>query len=191
MDIRMLSVGKKYDEETILEGFSLEIKKGETICIMGESGCGKTTLLRILMGLEVVQSGEVFLNQARVSAVFQEDRLFEELTAVKNISMICGKRDTQMVREHLCRILPEEALEKQVRLLSGGMKRRVAIVRAVLAESDMLILDEAFTGMDRETKAEVAMYIKENLKGRILVYTTHNEEELEMLGGRKIILHKR
>ena len=151
--------------------------------ILGGSGSGKTTLLRILLGLEKPDSGQVQM-PSPVTAVFQENRLCDAFSPLDNVLMAAGKSlDRQTAYSELCRLLPEEAILRPSSTLSGGMKRRAAIARALLAPSQAIIMDEPFTGLDEETKQTVIDYVKEKTAGKLLLITTHQEEEAAALGG--------
>ena len=154
---------------------------------MGPSGSGKTTFLRILLGLEQADSGSIEgLQGTRASAVFQENRLCESFTPVDNITMVIPGRSSQsrkQAREELLRLLPEEALCRPVSTLSGGMKRRVAIVRALSVPCGMVLMDEPFTGLDENTKRNVIQYIKEKTRDKLVIISTHQDEDIELLNG--------
>ena len=113
--------------------------------------------------------------------VFQEDRLCEEYSALKNVEMITGDRNR--AREHLLCLLEEGDITRPCKELSGGMKRRVAIARAFASQSDILLLDEPFTGLDEGTKDEVIKFLKEYRQDRFLLISTHQKEDVEKLGG--------
>lgn len=180
-------ISKAYGELQVLEDLYVEYESGKTYFLTGPSGSGKTTLLRILSGLEEADSGQVcrriensgevladgddIRTDLQYSMVFQEDRLCEDYSAVRNVEMVTG--DRKRAKEALLKILEEEALDKPCRQLSGGMKRRVALVRAMESESDCVLLDEPFTGMDAETKAKAETYITERQNGRMLIVATH------------------
>ena len=119
-----------------------------TVAIMAPSGAGKTTLLRILLGLLAPDSGEVRTGGARIGAVFQEDRLIEHMTALQNLALVSGRASRAQLREHLARLGLEADAEKRVSAFSGGMRRRVAIARAIVYEPDVLLLDEPFAGLE-------------------------------------------
>jgi ABC-type nitrate/sulfonate/bicarbonate transport system ATPase subunit len=104
--------------------------------------------------------------------VFQEDRLCEQYSAVRNVELVCGDRDR--AREALRQLLDEDALDRPCSTLSGGMKRRVALARAVEADSGAVLLDEPFTGMDEETRSRAESYLFSHAAGRTLVIATHN-----------------
>ena len=183
MNIRLHHLSKSFGPLTVLSDFSLTMESGCIYGLMGPSGAGKTTLLRILMGLETCDSGFIEgLEHARVSAVFQEDRLCEAFTPVVNVRMVCGKSMSEhQVRTELCRLLPEESLNRPVSILSGGMKRRTAICRALSAPFDLLLMDEPFTGLDKDTRYNTIRYVQEKCSGKITLFTTHQELDIQAL----------
>ena len=168
--IRCEDIDKSYHGERILEKVSVVYEPGQTYYLTSPSGSGKTTLLRILAGLTMLDAGCVKASFS-CSMVFQEDRLCEDYSAVKNVALITG--EGRRAEEALRKLLKEEALHKPCRQLSGGMKRRVALVRAMEAESEYILLDEPFTGMDAETKRRAEAYIREKQNGRTLIIATH------------------
>lgn len=175
------NISKKFGENAVIESFSHEFPSGKAAAILGRSGGGKTTLLNILMGLLPADSGEV-KRDGKISALFQEDRLCENLTAGANIRLVTGKRisKSEIARE-LTAVGLEGCENKPVRVLSGGMKRRVAMLRALLAEYDILFADEPFKGLDSETKTIVMRYFKEKTAGKTVIFVTHDEEECRAL----------
>lgn len=180
---------KTYNGELVLNNLSLSLDAGKTYCLMAPSGTGKTTLFRILMGLEQADSGQIHgLDRLRTAAVFQEDRLLEGYTALENLRFVTGNQYSHTeLTNALLRLLPEEALTKPVCEFSGGMKRRTAILRAILAPSDFIIMDEPFTGLDAETKQNAIDLIKEFTAGKLLLLSTHHTEDAELLSAE--ILH--
>ena len=173
-------------EKKVLDQVSFKVEEQRGLCIMGPSGCGKTTLFRILLGLEQADEGKIEgLQYHSVSAVFQEDRLLENLSAVRNVWLVCGKKVSENeIRRQLSEVLPKEALDKPVRHLSGGMRRRAALVRAVMKESNLLIMDEPFTGLDEETKKKTITYLKKTIDKKTFLFSTHQEEDAALLGTR-------
>lgn len=167
-------IWKSYGETKVLADVSAVYESGNTYYLTDPSGSGKTTLLKILCGLEKPDSGTV-TGPDRFSMVFQEDRLCEMYSAVCNVAMVTG--DRAGAEAALKRLLPEEALFKPCGQLSGGMKRRVALVRAMEAPSEAVVLDEPFTGMDAGTKQRAEEYIRAGRKDRILVIATHDRCE--------------
>ena len=188
--IRILHLGKSYQNHPVLSDLSLTLEPGKIYCLMGPSGCGKTTLLRLIMGLETPDAGKITgLDHQRISAVFQEDRLFYFLNPVKNVRLTCAKSTGSSLPEELLeQILEPEALTRPVSRLSGGMKRRTAIVRALCAPSDLVIMDEPFTGLDEDTRNRVIQLIRNCLGKRTLLLVTHQEEDAEKLKGKIIKL---
>ena len=184
--IEINQLSKTYGEKQVLCRFSASFPEGETICIMGKSGCGKTTLLRLMMGLEPPDNGSICGVQGkRISAVFQEDRLCENLSAVSNIRLVCANRFSRpQIEQSFAEVGLEGCLEQPVRELSGGMKRRVAIVRALLADFDLLFLDEPFKGLDPETERLTATYLLRKIAGKTVFLVSHNPRGIERMQGR-------
>ncbi len=191
MKLTVRDLRKSFGNLDVLTGVSMELESGRIYCLMAPSGSGKTTLFRILMGLETADGGEIRWDAGRpggtftprFSAVFQEDRLCEAFTPVENVMMVTGKRlSEKQVCAELCRLLPAESLSRPVSTLSGGMKRRTAICRALLAPFDVLLMDEPFTGLDEETRISVISYMKEKTAGKLLLLSTHQEEDVQLLG---------
>lgn len=168
--ITVNKVSKGYDGRTVLDQISAVYEPGGTYYLTGPSGSGKTTLLRLLCGLETPDGGEIS-GVGSLSMVFQEDRLCEEYSALKNVSMVLG--DERKAADALGRLLSEEAIHMPCSRLSGGMKRRVALVRAMEADTDVVLLDEPFTGMDAGTKQAAEEYIREKQNGRTVIIATH------------------
>lgn len=168
--IECICLNKAYENQKVLENFSASYETGETYYLTWKSGCGKTTLFRLLCGLEKPQSGEI-KKSGTFGVVFQEDRLCEEYSALRNVEMVMG--DTKRAREALLKLLNEEDITKPCNTLSGGMKRRVALVRAMESECDYLLLDEPFIGMDITTRKRAEQYIEETSNNRLMIIATH------------------
>ena len=165
----------------------LFIEENRMTAIMGKSGRGKTTLLRIILGLEKYEGNIQGIEKKKIVAVFQEDRLCENLSAVTNVSIVCGKNiDKRTIKEELESIGLSGSVEKPVKELSGGMKRRVAIVRSIMADSDIVVFDEPFKGLDTETKKRVIAYIKKKLANKTSIIVTHNIDEALALNSKII-----
>ena len=161
------------------------MKEGCVTSIMAPSGWGKTTLLRILAGLERADEGRIGgLENKKISMVFQEDRLCGNLSAISNIRFVCSKK---MPKSQIYEELKKAGLEGEelvpVRKLSGGMKRRVALVRALIVPFDVLILDEPFDGLDDQNKNRMIHYVRERSKGKTVILVTHEKKEAEAMGG--------
>ncbi len=185
--IILRNISVSFDGLGVLENFSAEIS--ENTAIMGPSGKGKTTLVRAIMGLLVPDGGEIdFANKPKFSAVFQEDRLFEDFSAVKNVASVCGKNiDKKEAEQYASKLLGElliapEEQRKAVRDYSGGMRRRVAIARALAADHDILVLDEPYKGLDEHTRKVCAECIKRYSEDKLVILITHDKTEAELTG---------
>ncbi len=187
-EITAENIEKSYGKTQVLNGFSYAFPAGKTTAVMGASGCGKSTLLSVLMGMLKADSGEVTVTDgARISAVFQEDRLCENLTVSANIRLVIGgrRKDNAAISEKIEKALMAVGLsgceKKRARELSGGMKRRVSLLRALLSDYDALFLDEPFKGLDESTKKAVMEFCKEKLRGKTVIMVTHDISECEFL----------
>lgn len=195
MEIKTIHLTKSYGCEKVIEDWNFTFEKGRRYALMGSSGLGKTVFLRLLMGLEQPDEGQVvFGGEAPVfSAVFQEDRLCEAYSAIGNLMAVKERlyeKTAEAVRNELMQLLPEEQLTKKTGLMSGGMRRRVAIVRAMAAASEIVLLDEPFTGLDGENKARAARYILSRQRGRTLIVVTHDKAEAALLDCTILLLTK-
>ena len=181
--LEIKSLSKQFGEKTLFEDLSLTVDR--PMILWASSGWGKTTLLRILMGLETPIGGTVS-GVGRVGAVFQEDRLCPQLTAVQNVELVLENTKLdykqQITADFQQLGFDKAALELPARKLSGGQKRRAALLRAVWAESDTLLLDEPFTGMDPGTMKKAASLLKERCQGKPVLLATHDREAIEELG---------
>lgn len=177
-------VSKSYHGRPVLQGVTERYERGNTYYFRTPSGSGKTTLFRLIAGLEKPdETGEqtkILRHDSRISMVFQEDRLCEEYSALVNVDMVTGDRERS--REQLCRLLQEEELHKPCRELSGGMKRRVAVARAMAAGGDVILLDEPFAGLDAESRRRTEQYIHSLGKDSAMLVATHTGEGEEGYG---------
>lgn len=175
-----------YDgKNNIINNFSLKIEPGDRFCLFGKSGCGKTTLIRIILGLETPNEGKiVFKNNCKASAVFQENRLLPFKTVLGNITLIGAERETAL--KHLEALGIAEYADKYPDELSGGMQRRAALAKALSADFDYLVLDEAFTGLDKSNIISTSRHISDTLATRPLIMVTHSKDEAELLGAKLI-----
>ncbi len=180
MTIDLENITKSFDGIKVLNNFNLEIENDHSYVITGPSGKGKTTLIRILLGLEKPDEGRVHLMgdykypYLNAGVVFQENRLCENFNAIENVVMVNKKNSAKVAEEELLKLLPADCLRKPVCELSGGMKRRVAIVRACSIPFDMLIMDEPFTGLDKENRDLAIKYIREKQGRSPLLITAHD-----------------
>lgn len=165
-------VYKSFDTKVVLQDISHTFQKGITL-LRGVSGEGKTTLLRIIAGLELPDKGEVvYPVNRKISMVFQEDRLLPYYTGEENIAFVMGDR---VYSEELAKKWGLwEAFDKKVAAYSGGMKRRIAMIRALSVPFDILLLDEPFTGLDEENKEKMFLELKSFPDAYILLVTHDN-----------------
>lgn len=188
--IEICHLKKAYGEHVIFSNLTMELKKGAVTCLMAPSGAGKTTLLRILAGLEQADGGKIGgLEALRKSMVFQEPRLAEELTAAANIQLAVRRRmfgKEKRSFRHLVEEMEELGLSgcenQAVSEMSGGMRQRVAVLRAMRMDADFLLLDEPFRGLDAGTKKKTMNYIRRKGKEKTMLLVTHDLEEAEAMG---------
>ena len=172
-DIELNDVSAGYGLENVINGISVKIPPGGHLCIMGESGIGKTTLLKVIAGLLECHKGSVTVPQ-KVSVVFQENRLCPWLSAYDNVRLAVPDMPADVVRPHLEKLLGESGCDRRADELSGGMKRRCEIVRAMLADSDAVVMDEPFAGLDEDNRSIAVKYILDNIGSRQLIVSTHD-----------------
>ena len=176
---------KAFGGKTVLQDFSCELEEGRVTALMAPSGAGKTTLLRILLGLETADSGEITgLSGKRLAAVFQEDRLLDFMTPVDNIRLPEPKLERAMILREMATMGLTGCENQPVRELSGGMRRRVAILRALLCGADVIALDEPFKGLDEATRARVIAETRRLCRGKTVLLVTHEAAEAERMGAK-------
>lgn len=183
------SLTVRFGEHTVLQNFSHCFGAGVT-CILGPSGCGKTTLLHTLIGLIHPDEGRVFcdMDNPKKSVMFQENRLCENMSAVSNLRFVCPQRTRSEMERVLTQVGLGGSLYLPVKNLSGGMRRRVALARALLADFDLLFLDEPFTGLDDNTRDRLLPLIVQYAAGKIVLLVTHDGTAAEKLGAQLLRL---
>lgn len=175
-EIILKNIRLAYDLECI-RGKEFHIPLHKITVIEGVSGTGKTSVLNVLLGISNVTGGEVLGNCLSYSAVFQEDRLIEQLTGIKNVKIVEPRIENCYIESELAELLPVSYIRKPVNTYSRGMKRRVAIVRAMVKDSEAVIMDEPFAGLDSEMIKKSADYIINRLNGRTLIIAVHEKKE--------------
>lgn len=183
MDIIVKNLKKSYGDLLVLDSLNCRFRKGHFTAIVGPSGIGKTSLLKILMGLDKDYEGEVLnCDYGKISAVFQENRLLENFSIRENVNLVL---DRKLAEEDLAYYLGRLGLDvdpgQKVRELSGGMKRRVAILRALVVDCPLYIFDEPFKDMDQASHRQVLDLVQEKLASKTLIFTSHSPLDLEYL----------
>ncbi|MDO4291868.1 MAG: ATP-binding cassette domain-containing protein [Eubacteriales bacterium] len=181
---------KSFDEKNVLSHLTLSLSCPGSYCLMAPSGTGKTTLFSILLGLEQADCGSIEgLDGKRISAVFQENRLLEGYDALTNLRLVTGSRlCLHQLQALFLTLLPADAFKQPVSEFSGGMKRRLALLRALAVPFDILLLDEPFTGLDEENRQKAAALIRERTAGKLVIASSHLEGDAELLGAKIIRL---
>jgi ABC-type nitrate/sulfonate/bicarbonate transport system ATPase subunit len=195
--LRLDNVTRHFGSVKVLEPLTLEIERGEFVAVVGPSGCGKTTLLNLLSGFDQPSTGKVRVS-GRTRMVYQHDGLFPWLTVAENISLGLRQLRDQSARERqlkeLIELIDLPGFERHYpHQLSGGMRQRVEIARALAGETDILLLDEPFSALDYLTRLrmrrELAQMLRE--RPRTVVLVTHDIEEAAQLADRVIVLSER
>jgi NitT/TauT family transport system ATP-binding protein len=195
--VRLTGVSRSFGDVSVLSDINLEIRTGELVVIVGPSGCGKTTLLNVLSGHDKSFEGAA-QTRGTVRTVYQSDGLFPWLTAAQNIDL--GLRDVKEPKERsrqrdemLALIRLEEFANHYPHALSGGMRQRVEIARALAGSSDILLLDEPFSALDYQTRLRMRRELSRliDVRPRTVVFVTHDIEEAAQLADRIVVLTER
>ena len=210
--ISMKNIEKKYDDVTIIQGLNLDIEKGEFLTIVGSSGCGKTTLLKMINGLIKPDKGNIIVNQKNISEsnlislrrsigyCIQGSILFPHMTVEENIAYVpnlLNRRNKQKTKEATAKWLKIVGLSDELRNrypseLSGGQQQRVGIARALAASPEIILMDEPFGAVDSITRNQLQTEIKEihNKTGVTIVFVTHDIAEALYLGTKVLVIDK-
>jgi NitT/TauT family transport system ATP-binding protein len=185
MDIVIKNLNKSYGEKTIFKNFEITFKEKEVNTIVGKSGCGKTTLLKIISGMENKDGGEIEgADLGSISYIFQEDRLIDWLTVEENIEFVLkndyNKQDVKKICEKYLKMVGiEEYRNFYPQKLSGGLRQRVNIARALSKPSKLIIMDEPFKSIDIINKMDIMSSFKSIIsrEKRTVLFVTHDIEE--------------
>lgn len=198
MNIELVNIEKSFGDKKIYDKFSLEFEEGKINCILGKSGCGKSTLLNIIANIEGIEDGEIKGVPKNISYVFQEDRLIEWSSIYNNLELpILKKYKKEERRKRIKNILKEIGLEDYIksypRELSGGMRQRVNIARALLCEGELLLMDEPFKSLDKGSKENIiSVFKKKHIeKSNTVIIVTHDMDEALNLGDNIFLLGHR
>jgi len=185
--IKIKNIFKSFDKKVIFNGFSAEFSTPGIYALTGESGIGKTTLLRIIAGLDKRYKGDVIFSQkVKISVAFQEHRLFPEITAFDNVLLASFDKPTdenkKLVKEMFLRLgFSDEDMYLTPRELSGGMKQRASLARAFLADCNLLLLDEPTKELDEKIATTVREIISELARTKTVIFISHNTEDIKLL----------
>ncbi len=185
VEIKVENLNKSFGEKTLFRDFSYNFTSPAIYAITGESGCGKTTLLRIISGLDTDYSGSI-ITSGKISFCFQEHRLFPTLTALENISEVLyenpSEYNVKQASDFLLSLgLTENDLSLYPRQMSGGMKQRVSIARALLSEADVLLLDEPTKELDSHHREIVRNELRRLSEDKLIILVTHSDEDIRNL----------
>lgn len=206
--LEIKDIAKNYKDAEVLKGISFDVYKGEFLSILGSSGCGKTTLLRILIGLLSPESGRIEkqgenITDARpdrrgMGIVFQNYALFENMTVLQNVeyALRIHKETKPTARRTAMEMIEAvgltEHIRKKPRALSGGQQQRVAIARTLALKPDIVLLDEPMSALDVATRISLRAELKrlQAAFGTTMIYVTHDQEEAFALSDRIMILDR-
>ena len=187
--IELINVNKSYREKTVYQGFAFKVERGKITAILGESGSGKTTLLNIIAGI-TDYTGEIKNKPKKVSFVFQNSVLIPSLTVKENIKLVVPEISDERIVEELNKIGLNSVENAYPKSLSGGMARRVAIIRAMLFDGDVMLLDEPFSSLDVALKSYLTEKLKEyqKEKNKTVIFVTHDIVEAVSLADRVAVI---
>jgi len=187
--IEFENVSKSFGDNIVLQDFSLTLPDSGVVTIMGPSGYGKTTLLRLLAGLETPDSGQIVAQYNRLTMVFQENRLLSGVTALGNILSVLDEKNETLAMQWLEHMGLADSADLLPIELSGGMRRRLSIARAMAFGGDFVLLDEPFAGLDDTTRLRIYPFLfgDESLS-RLTILVTHDRQEAEAVSDRLIVM---
>ncbi len=188
MPASLKNIYKSYGEKEVIQNLSLDLPESGSVCFFGKSGIGKSTIFNIIAGLEKPDSGQILgLNDKKIAYVFQDDRLIKWLSTFENVSAVLKTKDklekTKCVKYWLEKFGLLEYTDAKPNKLSGGMKRKLAIARALAFDGDIILFDEPFKGLDDNTKKSVVDVIKQHSNDKLLIFITHDMGEIFSLSG--------
>ena len=176
--IELKNVSMAYGDKKVIKNLSLRFDSPGTYAVLGPSGRGKTTLLRLIAGLEKPQSGSILLPEgAKIAFCFQEDRLLPFKTVLENVSLVCGSVDHARRWLQAVGLADEENAYPSA--LSGGMKRRAALARALAYDGDILLMDEPFRALDAKTHESMLGLVRSAARDKLLILVTHDETDAD------------
>ena len=175
--MKIHNLTKFFEKKLVFDNFSIEIPENKITVITGESGCGKTTLLRIIAGLDNSYKGEIIKENNKISYVFQEPRLFNAITVKQNLELV-EKNTSLSIDEILTIVELQNDKNTYPNELSGGMKMRLSLARALYYNGDIFILDEPFSALDNDMKNRIIPKVFDLIKGKTVIIVSHNADEI-------------
>lgn len=183
--LEIKNLNKSFGDNVVLSDFNLKVEDGERVAIVGKSGSGKTTLLKIISKEVKDFDGKVTIDPGvRISMVFQDNLLFENRTVLENLKFV-SDMDSHELEKLLLELGLQNTITQKVKNLSGGMKRRVSFLKALLVPADLLLMDEAIREVDSESEDLMIEYLESHFHGTI-IFVTHSESQVEKLKARKV-----
>ncbi|MCQ2735361.1 MAG: ABC transporter ATP-binding protein [Alphaproteobacteria bacterium] len=205
--LKVIDICKSFGEKQALENVSFAVKKGQVVALLGENGAGKSTLLRILSGFIEADCGAVEINDIKlsanrleflnhigyvqeVSALYGEMNVFEYLKFVADIRQVAPEKQTERIRQVVDLLELKDVVAQKNDTLSKGYKKRTELAAVLLAEPDILLLDEPTEGLDPNQKFAIRKIIKEYAKGHAVILSTHVLEDVDAVADKVLLLHK-
>jgi len=179
MMLELKNVEYEILRDKVVRDFNLKVEKGEVVTLFGPSGCGKTTILRLISGLNEPRKGKIFNKFKKMTYFFQENRLLTWKNALENVLLVMDKPDQNSVLKLFAKVgLSQKDALKYPSELSGGMRQRVAFVRAVVTKPDLLLMDEPFSGLDYDMKEILIDIVSQRVsEGMSIILVTHDRME--------------
>lgn len=175
--IKLENITVRFDKQTVIDKLSFTFESGSFYAITGPSGIGKTTLINAIAGLVPLTGGKIVTDFKKIGYIFQDPRLFPWKTALENVECVCDDKEKA---KHYLNILLPDGLDKYPHELSGGMKQRVSVARALAYEPDLLLLDEPFKGLDAQTKQLTVDTVLRFISDKTAIMVSHDKNELEL-----------
>ena len=187
--ITLSDVTRRFDDKIVLSKLSFTFPDKGVFALMGPSGSGKTTLLRLLAGLDQPDGGHIESSHKKIAFAFQEHRLLPWLNCEDNLKLVLSRdnKHSNSVQKWLSILEISDSAKLLPNALSGGMKQRLSLARALVFDGDLLLLDEPFSALDQDLKQRIAPHIKELAQSRLTVLVTHDPGDASLLGA--TVLH--